>query len=152
VSDQLALAIAVTVIVLLVLATALLVLRRAIITHRGGVVECGLRRSPDEPWRHGLAEYQRSQLSWHRALSLRLRPQAVFDRSELVVVGSHAAGPAETERFGPGMIIVECEAGDRPDGDVGDRQVVELAMSRAALTGLLAWLEASPIYVSRRAS
>jgi hypothetical protein len=39
------------------------------------------------------------------------------------------------------MVVVECVIGD---ADPGGADRVELAMSDAALTGFLAWLEAAP--------
>jgi hypothetical protein len=128
-----------------------LVLRRVLISHRGGVVECALRLSPAGPWRHGMAEYRGAQLNWHRAMSLRLRPHAAFDRSQLAVLSSRKATPEEVQ-LGPGTVVVECQAVVKHRGHAPDRRVVELAMSHDALMGLLSWLEASPIYPIRRVS
>jgi hypothetical protein len=136
---------------LLVLLAAVLILRRVVISRRGGVVECALRHSADAPWRQGLAEYRRGQLYWHRANSMRLRPHAVFDRSQLAVVASRPAAPAEDIRLGPGMVVLQCEGIVRHRGRPADQRIVQLAMSQAALTGLLSWLEASPTYLARRA-
>ena len=116
------------------------------------MIECALRHGGSAPWRHGLAEYRRGQLYWHRALSLRLRPHAAFERSQLAVLRSRPAAAREDVRLGPGMIIVQCEGMLRHRGSPPERRAVELAMSEAALTGLLSWLEASPIYPIRRAS
>ena len=129
-----------------------LVLRRAIITRRGGVIECALRDGRDGAWLYGLAEYRGDQLYWHRSLSLRLRPHAAFDRSQLAVLRSRPAEPGEDARLGPDVVIVQCEGVLRRRGGPPARRGVELAMSQAALMGLLAWLEASPIYPIRRAS
>ena len=140
-SDQLTFA----VVTALVLAAVIcLVVRRRLITRRGGVVECGLRQGLQAPWRHGLAQYQRGRLCWYRSLSLRPRPDACFDRAELAIVRSRQPSPAEAARLGLGILIAECET--RPARVTGSEGVlkVELAMSEAALTGLLSWLEASP--------
>ena len=145
-SGQLALAAGLTAVVLAAALCAALVLRRVLISRRGGVVECALRHGEGGSWRHGLAEYRGGQLYWHRALSLRLRPHADFDRSQL------AAAPAEDVRLGPGVVIVQCEGLFRHRGRPPARHAVELAMTQAALMGLLSWLEASPIYPIRRAS
>ena len=150
-SGQLALA-AGLIAVLAALLCLALILRRAVITRRGGVVECALRHGAAGAWLYGLAEYRGGQLWWHRSLSLRLRPHAAFDRSQLAVLRSRPAGPGEDVRLGPGVVIVECEGLLRHRGGPPARRTVELAMSRAALTGLLSWLEASPIYRIRRAS
>ena len=65
-----------------------------------------------------------------------LRPRVELERRTLSVASRREATPAESASLGPGMIVVECKAGD------GGR--VEFAMSEAALTGFLAWLEAAP--------
>jgi Protein of unknown function (DUF2550) len=152
VSGQLALAAGLTAVVVLLGLGAALVLRRAVISRRGGVVECALRHNPGAPWQHGLAEYRGDQLYWHRAGSLRFRPHAAFDRSQLSVLRSRPAAPDEDVRLGPGAVVVQCEGLIRHRGRPAERRVVELAMSEAARTGLLSWLEASPIYPIRRAS
>lgn len=123
-----------------------------VISRRGGVVECALRHGDNGAWLHGLAEYRGGQLYWHRSLSLRLRPHAAFDRSQIAVLGTRPAGPGEDVRLGPGLVIVACEAILRHRGGPPARRAVELAMSQAALMGLLSWLEASPVYPIRRAS
>ena len=150
-SGQLAIAAGLTAVVVALLCVAL-VLRRAVITRRGGVVECALRRGAGGAWLYGLAEYRGDQLYWHRSLSLRLRPHAALDRSQLAVLRSRPAAPREDVRLGPGVVIVECQALLRHRGGPPVRQSVELAMSQSALMGLLSWLEASPIYRIRRAS
>lgn len=138
---------------LAVLAAAVaLAFRRALIGRGGGVVECGMRTGAGNSWRLGLAAYRPGELCWYRAFGFRLRPDEAFDRRELWILRSRPAWPAETASLGPGMLIVECNAGPVPaatDGRVlspaaTPPRVVELAMSQAALTGYLAWLEAAP--------
>jgi Protein of unknown function (DUF2550) len=149
VSAELALALGQIALALVVAAAAGLVLRRRIITRRGGVVECVLRSRVTGRWQHGLAEYRTAELRWHRSLSLRLRPHCAFDRRELVVIRSQLASAGDTHLLGPGTVIVTCQARprsarvDRP-GEWAVPDVFELAMSRGALTGYLAWLEAAP--------
>lgn len=111
--------------------------RRILLGRGGGTVECGLRRGQDQGWRLGLAAYRPDELLWYRALGVRLRPDEVFDRHVLTVVSRRWAGPAESVSLGPGTVVVECYAGQGPPD-------IELAMSSDAVTGLLAWLEATP--------
>jgi hypothetical protein len=145
VSGELGLAVTL-ILVALAAAAGALILRQALISRRGGVVECALRRSPAAPWRHGLAEYERGQLSWYRSLSFRLRPGVVFDRAELRILRTRPPTAAETASLGPGVIIAECAslAGPAAGAAPAGQRPVELAMTDAALTGLLAWLESSP--------
>ncbi|HTZ93518.1 MAG TPA: DUF2550 family protein [Streptosporangiaceae bacterium] len=146
---EVALAIALVVAVLVFAGVAWLALRSRVIARHGGIIECGLRQAPGAKWHDGLAEFQRSQLCWHPAVTLRLRPRACFDRAGLAIVRSRRPTTAEAARFGVEIVIAECEvrrvrapgSGERQNGGI---QPVELAMSHAAFTGLLAWLESSP--------
>jgi Protein of unknown function (DUF2550) len=129
-----------------VLAAIGIAVRRTLLEHGGGIVECGLRRGPEQNWRLGLADYRPHELRWFNAFGIRLRPEAVFERASMSIVSRRPADPAETARLGDGTVVVECQVGRSA---VGSRpgpadQRVELAMSEAALTGFLAWLEAAP--------
>jgi hypothetical protein len=126
------------VLLLLVLAAVAVATRRALIERGGGTVECGLRRpGEDRRWRLGVASYQPDELRWHQVFGILLRPDEIFPRRTLTVVSRRAPDPAETSTLGPGMVVVECRAGERAEA-------MELAMSESALTGFLAWLEAAP--------
>lgn len=129
---------------LMLAAVAWLVLRFWVIGRHGGVVECGLRLIPGTTWRHGVIEYQRGQLCWHRTAGFRLRPTACFARARLRIVGSRPPAGAEASRFGPGVVIAECEARPAQARRANDVQLIELAICESALTGLLSWLESSP--------
>jgi hypothetical protein len=112
--------------------------RRALLERGGGTVECGLRPAgEDHPWRLGVASYQPDELRWHQVFGLMLRPNATFPRRSLTVVSRRSPDAAEQASLGPGVVVVECHAGEAA-------QAMELAMSEAALTGFLAWLEATP--------
>ena len=125
--------------IVLILAAVGIAARRFLLERGGGTVECGLRR-PNGPWRLGLASYQREELCWFGALGISMRPDVVFPRRDLTVVSRRLPTEAEAASLGPGMIVVECQLGE----DIGQGGTVELAMGEAALTGLLAWLEAAP--------
>jgi hypothetical protein len=125
----------VVVLVLAALAAAALAARRFLLERGGGTVECGLRR-PGGRWHLGVASYQRDELHWYRALGILLRPSTSLPRRSLQVVSRREPEPPEEHVLGPSRIIVELGA-DPPSH-------VELAMSEQALTGFLAWLEASP--------
>jgi hypothetical protein len=160
-------------VLLLVLAIAALVAvalasRRILLGRTGGTVECGLRATPEAPWRLGLAAYKPDQLYWFSAFGLRLRPQDAFDRRSLSVLARRPAAASEVVSIGAGTVVVECKtepgaggrrevgrrAGGRREGGPAKAagraasgsasRIVELAMSEEALTGFLAWLESSP--------
>jgi hypothetical protein len=102
-------------------------------------VECSLRTLPQDgapgPWRLGIGRYKGDELHWHRVFGLRTRPRQVIHRRGLVVSNRRAPEPDEAPGLAPDAGIVEVRNGDLR---------VELAMSAAALTGFLAWLEAAP--------
>lgn len=129
---------------LLVLAVAGLVAgglatRRILLARAGGTVECGLRSGQAASWRLGLVAYRPDQLRWFSAFGFRLRPQETFDRRSLCVLARRPAAPSEAHSIGSGTVVIECQV----PAAAGTRKV-ELAMSEAALTGFLAWLESAP--------
>lgn len=132
--------------VLLVLAGVALATRRFLVERAGGTVECALR-CPAETgrWRLGMLCYQRDEVYWFRALGVLLRPDQVFHRRTLSVVARRAARADEVAALGTDRVVVEVATKPAADasGSPGGEHV-ELAMTDQALTGLLAWLEASP--------
>jgi hypothetical protein len=134
------------VLVLIILAAAALAARRYLLERSGGTVDCALRiPAGSGPWRLGVLSYQHDSLSWHGALSVLLRPEHQFHRRALSVVSRRPADPSETVTLGTDRIVVEVcakPAADESGSPAGEH--VELAMTDQALTGFLAWLEASP--------
>ena len=131
---------------LIVLAAAVLASRRYLLERNGGTVECALRwPARSGAWRLGVLSYQHDSLRWHGALGVLLRPEHVFHRRALSVVSRHPAEPSETVTLGADRIVVEVlskPSADDSGSPAGEH--VELAMTEQALTGFLAWLEASP--------
>ena len=136
------------VLVLVFLAAAVLASRRYLLERSGGTVECALRSpAATGSWRLGVLSYQHDSLSWYGALGVLLRPEHEFHRRALTVVSRRPAEPSEAVSLGTERIVVEVAAAPSPgipgtQGDPGEH--VELAMTDQALTGFLAWLEASP--------
>jgi Protein of unknown function (DUF2550) len=148
--------------VVLVLAAVVIATRRFLLERGGGTVECGLRHS-DGSWRLGVASYQPEELCWYGVFGVSMRPEETFSRRDLAVVSRRPPTDAEAAILGPGMIVVEFTLGEGgapsqagapghagstgpggPDGPDGRGGTVQLALPEAALTGLLAWLEAAP--------
>jgi len=128
--------------VLVVLAAIALATRRFLLERGGGTVECGLRRPAGQgTWRLGVASYQRDELYWYDALGVLLRPEHVFHRRSLTVLSRRPSLPSEAATLGPQRVVIEVWT--RPALGSPDEHV-ELAMTEEALTGFLAWLEASP--------
>jgi hypothetical protein len=132
--------------VLLVAAAVALAARRYLLERSGGTVECAMRRPASVGnWRLGLLSYQRDELYWYGALAVLLRPEQVFPRRALTVVSRRPAAVEESSALGADRIVVEISV--KPPTDASGSQAgehLELAMSDSALTGFLAWLEASP--------
>jgi Protein of unknown function (DUF2550) len=120
----------------IVLAAAGLAIRRILLDRGGGTVECGLRR-PGGIWRLGVAAYGADELRWYDGVGVLLSPEEVLARRTLSVSSRREASPAEAALLRPGMVVVDCHAGEIPE-------TVELAMEEQALTGFLAWLESAP--------
>lgn len=135
---------------LIVLAAAVLAIRRYLLERGGGTIECGLRRPAGRgSWRLGVVSYQRDELYWYDALGVLLRPEHVFQRRMLTVLSRRQASPSEASVLGPEHIVVEICTAPSADYRPGAREEtaddhVEMAMTEQALTGFLAWLEASP--------
>jgi Protein of unknown function (DUF2550) len=123
--------------ILVVVLAAALTLRRYLLERGGGTVECALRQ-PGGSWRLGVAAYRLDALRWYQVFGVQVRPNQVFNRRTLTVLSRRVAGPAEEASLGKGTVVIRCQVAENEGGPV------ELAMSEAALTGLLAWLEAAP--------
>lgn len=136
----------VAVLVLLVLAAVALASRRYLLERSGGTVECALRQPAGTgTWRLGVLSYRHDALHWYGALGILLRPEHVFHRRALTVVSRRPADPTETITLGGAPVVVEISV--KPPADASGSPSgahVELAMTDQALTGFLAWLEASP--------
>jgi hypothetical protein len=132
--------------VLIVAAAVAIATRRFLLERSGGTVECALRfPAGTGNWRLGLLSYQRDELYWHGALGVLLSPEQVFQRRALSVVSRRLVALEETSALGADRIVVEVAV--KPSTDASGSRAgehLELAMSDAALTGFLAWLEASP--------
>jgi hypothetical protein len=115
---------------------AMLSVRRWLLERRGGTVECSLREPYGRGvWRLGIGRYNGDELLWFAIFGFRLRPRRVVHRRGLVVARRREPEAEEEAALQPDAGIVEV---------LDDGRTVELAMSGAALTGFLAWLEASP--------
>jgi hypothetical protein len=115
---------------------ALLSLRRWLLERRGGTVECSLRDPHGRGvWRLGIGRYNGDELHWFAIFGFWLRPRRVVHRRGLVVSARRKPEADEEAALQPDAGIVEIQDGNG---------TVELAMSGAALTGFLAWLEAAP--------
>lgn len=112
---------------------AVQVTRLRAIRRPGGAVDCSLRQDGEERWRHGVAAYRTDQLYWFRSYGVGLRPDAAFDRRALQVMSRHDGDAADAGQ----TVVVRFDTG-------ADNDPVWLAMSKDALTGMLAWLEAGP--------
>lgn len=122
---------------LVVVLAAALASRRYLLERGGATVECGLRTPAGHgTWRLGVASYRGDELCWYGAFDVRFRPEQVLHRRSLTVLSRRPSLAAEASALGPEHVVVELSASGQDN--------VELAITQEALTGFLAWLEASP--------
>lgn len=120
---------------LALLAIVVLAVRRRTLQRSGGTVECSLQRPGYASWTLGVGRYDGDTLNWYPLLSLTARPSHVLCRSYLSVADRRRPDGSEKDALPAGSVVVTC---------IHDGAVVELALSESAVTGFLAWLEASP--------
>ena len=131
--DSLAFIVGCVVIVVLVLT-----LRRRAIARSSGSFDLSINRDSEASasgWTLGMARYSENHLEWFRTFSFSWRPRYRFERGHIVIQGRREPEGREAFAVHAGHVIVECHT------EVGVRQ---MAIAPRALTGLLAWLEASP--------
>lgn len=132
---------AVVVVVALAAGLFVLVARRRYLGRGGGTIECAVRvgrRSGARgatAWRLGLGRYAGDELRWYRIFGLWPTAETVLSRRDLEIVTRGEPSADEHAVLGSDAVIITCRSGDG---------CTDLAMSRAALTGFLAWLEAAP--------
>jgi Protein of unknown function (DUF2550) len=130
------------IVVLVLLVVVAMVLRRSVLVHRGATMHCGLRRDiakPSRAWQTGMARYTNEDLEWFRFLSLRYQPNSTFVRRSIEIVGRRYPRGAELLAVPHGTVAITCNVITRH----GSAREIELAMSEAAVTGFLAWIESS---------
>ncbi|HEY0487131.1 MAG TPA: DUF2550 domain-containing protein [Mycobacteriales bacterium] len=113
--------------------------RRIALLRGGGTVEMSLRLHPDghqgRGWALGVGRFVGDELQWFRTFSLSPRPKRVLSRYDLEVTGRRRPSGGEILALMHGSIVLGCS---NPTGPV------ELAMTEAAETGFLSWLESAP--------
>jgi hypothetical protein len=126
-------------VVLVVLVPFLLVsARRRVLAREGGAIELSLRlrqRRHGGGWVLGVGRYNGDDLQWFRVFSLSPRPRRTLSRRDLQVTGRRQPKGPEALALLKGVEVIELRG---PGGSV------EIALDPSALTGFLAWLEASP--------
>lgn len=90
-------------------------------------------RIQNDSWRLGVGRYAGDELLWYGAFRPGRRPTRALRRSDLEITGQRGRRPAEP-MLPVGSVVVECRVGD---------DSISLALSAAAVTGFLSWLEAS---------
>lgn len=127
------------VIALLLLYAVALMVRRRIVSRKGGIFELSHRivrgrdAGPGRGWLLGLGRYSGDLLEWFRIFSLSPVPRRSWQRTSLTYVSSRVPEGLETVALYPDHVIVVCRSGE---------ELIELAMSAQSLIGFQAWLEA----------
>jgi hypothetical protein len=120
-------------VLIVVLAVAFLLRRRFLLSGLGAVT-MWLRPVRSPRWLVGVAWYGGDMLLWYRGISLAVRPQERFCRSELRVESRRS--PSRDELALPSDVVVLTIATSE-----GPR---ELAMDTSTVTGFLSWVESAP--------
>ena len=126
------------VLLLILLFGALLVVRRRVLSRKGGTFELSVRESRSAEgrgWVLGMGRYRENSLEWYRIFSPLPVPRRTWRRNDLTVVSQRDPEGAEEFALYAGHVVVVCRT---PRGEA------ELAMSPSSLTGLQSWLEAGP--------
>jgi hypothetical protein len=113
-------------------------LRRRALQRRGATFDCSFRdtlAAHGRGWTLGVARYSDDSIEWFRVFSWSPRPRRRFARDELHVRTRRKPSGPEALSLTPGAVIVQCAL---------ETRTIELGMPEDALTGFLAWLEASP--------
>ena len=115
-----------------------LIFRRRSIARSSGSFDLSINKHAEASasgWTLGMGRYSENHLEWFRTFSFWLRPRYRFERGHIHIEGRRVPEGREGFAVHAGHVIVEVHT------DVGVRQ---MAIAPRALTGLLAWLEASP--------
>jgi hypothetical protein len=122
----------------LLLALALLFLRRSFIARSVGTIELSWRMStvlPGRGWSPGIGRFAGDELRWYRMFSFSMRPRRTLSRRALAIESRRAPDGPERLVLAPDWMIIRC---------VSDHTSVEIAMAESTLAGFLSWIEAVP--------
>ena len=120
-------------VLVVVLAVAFLLRRRFLLSGLGAVT-MWLRPVRSPRWLVGVAWYGGDMLLWYRGISLAVRPQERFFRSELRVESRRSPGRDELA-LPSDVVVVTIATSEGPR---------ELAMDSSTVTGFLSWVESAP--------
>lgn len=120
------------------LLVALVLRRRALERSRGSFSLSVKQIAAVSPrgWRPGIALYRTDEVQWFSLFSLAWSPKYRLRRGEVDISGRRDPVGQETVALPEGQtVIVMCSS---------TAGIAQMALSNSSLTGLLAWLEASP--------
>ena len=120
-------------VLVVVLAVAFLLRRRFLLSGLGAVT-MWLRPVGSPRWSVGVAWYGGDMLLWYRGISLAVRPQERFCRSELRVESRRSPG-REDLALPSDVVVLGITTPEGPR---------ELAMEASTVTGFLSWVESAP--------
>ncbi len=115
-----------------------LIVRRRLLSRRGGTFELSVRVDDSRPgrgWLLGMGRYQGSRLEWFRIFSLSPTPKFTWSRDRLLYESRREPTGPELMSLFDDHVVVECRLG---------AEKVELAMSEASLMGFQSWVESGP--------
>jgi hypothetical protein len=125
-------------VLILLVAIAVLFVRRALVTRSGGIIRLNVRVSTfldGRGWSPGFARFADDELRWYRMFSFAIRPKRVLSRRGLAVERRRLPEGQERLSMPADWIILRLTSHHAP---------VEIAMARSTVTGFLSWIEAAP--------
>lgn len=125
-------------VVLISVPLLVLLARRRVLQHGGGTVDLSFRLkrgTQGRGWVLGVGRFDGDALEWYRVFSLAMRPRRTLSRRDLTVLARREPSGPERLALLAGSVVMECR---NASGQV------EIAMEPSAVTGFLAWLEATP--------
>src|SRR5699024_11890135 len=120
-----------------VAAALVLVLRQLLVSRTRGAFECSLQRRGivgGERWQHGMMRFGTDRLRWFRAFSVRIGPEVVIRRGDIVEVNRRRL-PARVEGGQEAYLLAFT---------LRDRREVHAVVDLVPGAALNSWLEAAP--------
>jgi hypothetical protein len=120
------------------IALAVLFLRRGLLARAGGTIRMTVRLSTivvGRGWSPGFARFVGDELRWYRMFSFAIRPRRVLSRRGLVVESRRLPEGPERLALRGDWVILRCISHQAP---------LEIAMARSTVTGFLSWIESAP--------
>lgn len=121
--------------VVIVLVCVVILARQRFMLRAPGAIPVALMPAASTRWQYGVGRYAGGELRWYRSLGVGTRPNRVFERRHIVVLGHREPLQSEEQALPATAVVVECRDHDAE---------LQIALGESAYTGFVSWLESSP--------